>query len=109
MEASDPIVLFYEIMQAARLPETGDAVESILQKLNVFFQGVSDLLVLLHIFPITFGSDGALGHSRVGASPSSRTYLQLLWHVQFPCVVMSNEDCKENRIRKTSNMTSAKE
>lgn len=50
VEASDPSILFDEIMQAARLLEAGDVVESILRRLNVVFQSVSDPLVSLH-FP----------------------------------------------------------
>ncbi|KAH0840265.1 hypothetical protein J3R83DRAFT_1272 [Lanmaoa asiatica] len=44
VEASEPSILFDEIMQAARLLEAGGAVESILRKLNVVLQGVSDPL-----------------------------------------------------------------
>ena len=69
-EVSEPGVLFDEIMQAARLLDAGGTVENILRKLNVVLEGVSDPLVSLYVFLIDFGSDGALGHSRVGPSPS---------------------------------------
>ena len=78
MEASEPSILFDEIMQAARLLEAGGAVESILRKLNVVFQGVSDPSVSLYVSPTGFGSNGALGHSRVGPSQSWTSSLEAL-------------------------------
>ncbi|KAF8440770.1 armadillo-type protein, partial [Boletus edulis BED1] len=41
-EAPEPSILLEEIMQTARLLEAGDAVESILRRLNAILQGVSD-------------------------------------------------------------------
>jgi hypothetical protein len=78
MEASEPSILFDEIMQTAILLEAGGTVESILRKLNVVFQGVSDPLVSLYVSPTGFGSDGALGHSRAGPSPSWTSSLEAL-------------------------------
>ncbi|KAF8443028.1 hypothetical protein L210DRAFT_3153707 [Boletus edulis BED1] len=43
MEAPESSILLEEIMQTARLLEAGDAVESILRRLNGILQGVSDL------------------------------------------------------------------
>lgn len=42
IEALEPSILFDEIMQAAILLRAGETVESILRKLNLVFQGVSD-------------------------------------------------------------------
>ena len=83
-EASEPSILFDEIMQAARLLDAGGAVESILRKLNVVFEGVSDPLVSLYVSPTGFGSDDALGHSRVGPSPSWTSLLEALppWRIR---------------------------
>lgn len=47
VEVSEPNILFDEVMQAARLLVAGGAVESILRKLDLVFQGVSDTSVSL--------------------------------------------------------------
>jgi len=85
LEVSEPSTLFDEIMQAARLLEAEGAVESILRKLNLVFQGVSDTLVFLQVSPTDFGSDGALGHSRMGLSPSWTSSLGALlrWRIRM--------------------------
>lgn len=77
-EVSEPSVLFDEIMQAARLLDAGDVVESILGKLNVVFQGVSDPLVSLYGFRTNFSSDGTLGRSRGRLSSSWASSLKAL-------------------------------
>lgn len=45
-DASEPSILFDEIMQAAVLLEAGGILESILCKLKLVFQGLSDPFVL---------------------------------------------------------------
>lgn len=77
-EASEPSILFDEIMQAAQLLEAGGVVESILRKLNAVFQGVSDPLVSFYISPTDFGFDSPLGCSRVGPYPSLMSSLEVL-------------------------------
>lgn len=84
-EASEPSVLFDEIMQAARLLEAGGVVESLLRKINVIFQGVSDPLVSLHIFPTCLDSDGASDHSSVAPSSLWTSSLEalVLWRTRM--------------------------